>query len=412
MPGTQNNANNAWNFTTAPNNNNKTNSYLVVPFFACTQVRMREIVTLEEVHQAYLDCRKRKGNSRDCAEYNRNYIVNNYQLYLDLNSSKYKPGFSKAFIVTRPKVREVFCAQFRDRIVHHLLYNKFNALFESLMIDSSYACRKGKGVLYGVNDIAQQIKRVTNNYSREAWVLKCDLKGFFMSINRKLLSTIVAQVLMDFYKEKDLVFWTKLWNTLILYKPECHCVKVGDLRLWKRLPKEKSLFGHNSKGLPIGNLSSQLLANLMMSYFDKYIVSIIGDGGYGRYVDDFVIIHTSKNFLLNILKGLKIWLKNRLDLNLHPNKIYLQPTYKGLQIIGSIIKQDRLYVCNRVVGSMCSAIHSFNEGLQECSRFVRRINSYFGHLIHHDTYGIRWLACKNISNIHVRCIKLKKFKLL
>lgn len=373
---------------------------------------MREIVTLEEVHQAYLDCRKRKGNSKDCAEYNRNYILNNYQLYLDLNSSKYKPGSSKAFIVTRPKIREVFCAQFRDRIVHHLLYNKFNPLFESLMIDSSYACRKGKGVLYGVNDIAQQIKRVSDDYTKETWVLKCDLKGFFMSINRKLLSTIVAQILMDYYKGEDLTFWMRLWDLLILYRPEKHCVKIGDLRLWRRLPEEKSLFNYDNKGLPIGNLSSQLLANLMMSYFDKHIISMIDDGGYGRYVDDFVIIHNNKNLLLNILSRLKDWLKSKLDLNLHPKKIYLQPTYKGLQIIGSIIKQGRLYVCNRVVGSMFSVIHSFNEGLQECFKFVRRINSYFGHLIHHYTYGIRWLACKNISNTQVRCVKLKKFKLL
>lgn len=374
---------------------------------------MREFVTLEEVHQAYLDCRKRKGNSKDCAEYNRDYILNNYQLYLELNSSKYKPGLSKAFIVKRPKLREVFCAQFRDRIVHHLLYNKFNPLFESLMVSNSYACRKGKGTLYGVKDIARQIAEISSSYTKETWVLKCDLKGFFMSINRNLLSSVVKQILMDYYKADDLTFWIRLWDSIILYRPEKHCVKVGDLKLWKRLPEEKSLFNYDNKGLPIGNLSSQLLANLMMSYFDKHILSMAQYGGYGRYVDDFVVIHNSKQLLLSILHGLRSWLKTRLDLTLHPNKVYIQPVNRGIQIIGSIIKQGRLYVCNRVVGSMFSAIHSFNSEQQGCFKFVRRMNSYFGHLIHHDTYGIRWLACKDIQYQHqFRCIKMKKFKLL
>ena len=218
---------------------------------------------------------------------------------------------------------------------------------------------------------------------------------------------------MDDYKENDQPFWIYLWELIILYRPERNCIKVGNLNLWKRLPKEKSLFCQNNKGLPIGNLSSQLLANLMMSYLDKHIINIIGDCGYGRYVDDFVIIHNSKLCLLNILGSLKLWLKQKLDLNLHPNKIYLQLVNNGLIFVGSIIKQDRLYSCNRVVGSMFSVIHSFNECKQDCFRFVRRINSYFGQLIHNNTYNIRWLAWNDINDKHqIMCVNMKKFKLL
>lgn len=374
---------------------------------------MREYVTLEEVHQAYLDCRKRKGNSIGCAEYNRNYMLNNYQLYLDLNTYKYKPGKSKAFIVTRPKLREVFCAQFRDRIVHHLLFNKFNKIFEAHMVDSSYACRKGKGTLYGVKGISRQIKEISENYTKETWVLKCDLHGFFMSINRQLLSNIIQSLIMDSYTSSDQLFWIHLWNLIILYKPEENCIKVGNIRLWRRLPKEKSLFYYHNKGLPIGNLSSQLLANVMMSYFDKSMIRVLAGGGYGRYVDDFVLICNSKKKLVSILSRLKDYLHYVFDLNLHPNKIYFQKVNSGLQIVGSIIKQDRLYTCNRVVGSLFSVIHSFNEGKQECFKFVRRINSYFGHLMHNNTYGIRWLAWRSINDKHqIKCVNMKKIKLL
>ena len=120
---------------------------------------------------------------------------------------KYEIGVSRAFCVTKPKLREVFCATFRDRIVHHLIANKFHDIIESELTDSAFACRKGKGTHYGIKYIEAAIKRVSCNYTKETWILKCDLQGFFMSINRTLLFNILNDVIRKKYKGKDIERW-------------------------------------------------------------------------------------------------------------------------------------------------------------------------------------------------------------
>lgn len=143
---------------------------------------MREWCSLEEVYDSYIECRRRKRSTKSCAKFEQNEMSNVYQLYLELNTHTYEIGFSDAFCVTRPKIREVFAADFRDRIIHHLLMRKLEPLFESVFIEDSYNCRKGKGTDYGV----KRAVYFANEYS-DGWVLICDLKGFFMSINKKLL---------------------------------------------------------------------------------------------------------------------------------------------------------------------------------------------------------------------------------
>ena len=230
-------------------------------------------VSIDEIYDAYYDCCKHKKGTYGYVKYQQNYILNNLQLYKDLNSMKYEIGVSRAFCVTKPKLREVFCATFRDRIVHHLIAHKFHDIIESELTDSAFACRKGKGTHYGIKYIEATIKRVSCNYTKETWILKCDLQGFFMSINRTLLFNILNDVIRKKYKGKDIEKWLWLWNKIIINAPEKNCTKVGNLNLWKDLPPNKSLFTSNGKGLPIGNLSSQILANLL--YLDQTILYLI-----------------------------------------------------------------------------------------------------------------------------------------
>ena len=231
---------------------------------------MKEYINIELIDEAYRDCCKHKGGTEGCLEYKMNYLLNNLQLYNELNSMTYEIGKSKAFCVTRPKLREVFCAQFRDRIVHHILSIKFLPIFEDEMLDNAYACRKEKGTDYGIDHIRQQVERVSDNYTKETWILKCDLQGFFMSINRRMLYDIVEKIIRKKYQGGDMDFWLWLWRKVIMNDPSKNCVKVGDLSLWDRLPANKSLFTCGEGiGLPIGNLPSQILANLLMSAFDK-----------------------------------------------------------------------------------------------------------------------------------------------
>lgn len=379
----------------------------------------REYVTIDEVYDAYYDCCKHKGSTPGCIEYQMNYIANNYQLYIDLNSMEYEISKSKAFCVTRPKLREVFCADFRDRIIHHLLAIKFTDILESEMTDKAYACRAGKGTDYGIADVKKEIERVSDNYTKEAWVLKCDLQGFFMSINRSLLYRLLEKVIMEKYHGDDIEWWLWLWKKVFLHDPTKNCVRVGDLSLWDKLPANKSLFTCGEGiGLPIGNPPSHILANLLMSAFDKWVLSRIGkSGGYGRYVDDFVVISRDKKLLLNILQESRNYLLEELGLTLHPRKVSLQRAASGVRFTGALIRPGRMLPNIRTIEHLYDVIDKFGmmsdpkgEVLQ---RYVNRINSLMGALVHYNTYNIRRKAWTMMPyKDRVFCVNMKKIRII
>lgn len=369
---------------------------------------MTEHVTIEEVNAAWLDCRKRKGSTDGCVEYARDWLLNNLALWRELNSRDYEIGESKAFCVTRPKLREVFCAQFRDRIVHHLAVNRFLPLFESRMSGNAYACRKGKGTLYAARRTREQIERVSEGYTREAWILKGDLQGFFMSIDRQFLYEMVERILLEAGVD-DLEWWLWLWRKIILHAPEHNCRKVGDLGLWEKLPENKSLFTNGEgMGLPIGNLPSQVLANLLLSPFDLFMEERLGgEGGYGRYVDDFTCVHPDKALLLDLYEDARVFLRERLRLTLHPRKFYLQEARKGVTFAGACIKPGRTYPSRRTAQGLFEAIDGFNRHDVALSDFVNTYNSYTGQMRHHATYGLRWRAWKSITDKdHLCCVNM------
>ena len=330
----------------------------------------------------------------------------------------YEISKSKTFCVTRPKLREVFCAAFRDRIVHHLLAIKFADILEGEMTDKAYACRVGKGTDYGISDIKKEIERVSDNYTKEAWVLKCDLQGFFMSINRSLLYNLLEKVIREKYHGSDIEWCLWLWKKVVLHDPTKNCVRVGDLSLWCKLPKNKSLFTcGKGVGLPIGNLPSQLLANLLLSQFDKLMIYRVGeDGGYGRYVDDFVAISRDKKLLLNILQESRNYLLEELGLTLHPRKVILQRTSSGVRFTGALIRPGRTLPNSRTVEHLYDVIDRFwvesdpkSEVLQV---YVSRINSLMGVLAHYNTYNIRRKAWTMMPHKdRVFCVDMKKIKI-
>lgn len=380
---------------------------------------MKEYVTIEEIYESYYECRKHKRTTIDCMEYSLEFVGNNYQLYKELNAMTYGIGPSKAFCVTRPKLREVFCAQFRDRIVHHLLVIKFGDIFEGELTPHAYACRKGMGTDYGINDVREQMERVSEHYTREAWVLKCDLQGFFMSIDRNMLCGMVERLIRERYHGGDIEWWLWLWKKVILHDPTRSCVKVGDLSLWEKLPNNKSLFTcGEGKGLPIGNLPSQILANFLLSSFDKWVLGKIGKGGgYGRYADDFVVICQDKKVLLSVLEEGRVFLKDRLRLTLHPRKISLQRVEKGVRFTGTLVRPNRTLPNMRTVEYLYGVIEEFgmieNPTREELKRYANRTNSLLGLLVHRDTYNIRrkvWAMMPHKDKVY--CENMKKICLI
>jgi len=144
-------------------------------------------IPLVDLFEAYEGCRRHKRNTANAIAFELDYEQNLVELCEEINNGIYQPGKSIAFIVDRPVKREIFAADFRDRVVHHLIINKLNALFEKEFIGDSYSCRKGKGTHKGIKRLDGFIRQCSQNYSRDCWILKLDIKGFFMSIDRQRL---------------------------------------------------------------------------------------------------------------------------------------------------------------------------------------------------------------------------------
>ncbi len=355
-------------------------------------------IALEDVFSAYYECRKNKRRTINALAFEADFEENLIHLWREINDRSYQPGKSIAFVVTEPVKREVFAADFRDRIVHHLIIRKLNDLFEAQFIDDSYSCREGKGALYGVKRIAEFIRICSGNYTKDCYILKMDIQSFFMSIDKKILFQKLREFVLANYHEIDKPLVVELIYKIIFNNPEENCHIKGRRKDWSGLPKSKSLFTvEKGKGLPIGNLTSQIFANFYLNFFDKYVTETCGIRFYGRYVDDFVIVHEDKDFLIALKDKLRAFMQNELAMTLHPKKVYLQHYSKGVKFIGAVIKPNREYIGNRTKGNLYAKIHGYNEILSRQPQVARHIleqvtasiNSYLGFMIHYKTFKIR-----------------------
>lgn len=363
-------------------------------------------VTLAELLEAYYSCRRNKRNTMNALSFELDYELELLALRDEINSGTYRPRPSIAFVVDKPVQREIFAADFRDRVVHHLIINKLNPFFERAFIYDSYACRVGKGTLFGIRRVETFIRRCSQNYSRDCYVLKLDIRGFFMHINACKLFLRLSDFIDDRYEGADSVMLKNLCEIVLMNKPSENCVIRGRPSDWDGLPKDKSLF-HSPPdcGLPIGNLSSQVFANFYLNIFDHFVKHDLGMKFYGRYVDDFVLVHESREHLASLIPVIRNFLADELALQLHPKKIYLQHYGHGVPYLGAVIKPNRVYVGKRTKGNFYDSIMRHNAVVAghvpsnaERAAFRASMNSYLGVMGHFDSRRLR----RSMVGQHVR----------
>lgn len=351
----------------------------------------------EELFEAYFECRRNKRNTINALRFEMHLESNLFELADELYEGSYTIGRSIAFMVKKPVLREVFAADFRDRVVHHFLIAKLNPLFEAYFIENSYACRVGKGTHYGVSKVRDFIETCSAHHTRSAHVLKLDVQGFFMHINRKLLYQRLLQFVTERYTAQDKQLVLDLITKIIFNDPAKHCIIKGSRKDWKNLPKNKSLF-HSPPdcGLPIGNLTSQIFANFYLHALDEFVGQTLGIKHYGRYVDDFVLIDQDASKLITYIVRIREFLEKDLQLTLHPKKIYLQPYSKGLKFLGLFILPGRVYVASRLKGNFYRSIAQATQELKTssfskdaCNRVLSSSNSYLGLMKHYSTFRLR-----------------------
>jgi retron-type reverse transcriptase len=245
---------------------------------------------MENLLLAWREFLKRKRAKKDVQEFQVHLMDNILLLHKDLMNKRYVHGGYYAFNISDPKPRNIHKASVRDRLLHHAIYRILYPFFDKKFIADSYSCRKWKGTHRALKRFQSFVYKVSKNNTKNIWVLKCDIRKFFASIDQDIL----FEILRKHIKDEDII--------------------------WLIHRVVKSFNTPTGKGLPLGNLTSQLLVNVYMNEFDQYMKNDLRTKYYIRYADDFVIMHEKKEYLVEVLEKIKDFLEEKLTLALHPDK--------------------------------------------------------------------------------------------
>lgn len=323
-----------------------------------------------------------------------------HQLTDELYERRYHSRPSSCFIVKHPKKREVFAADFIDRIIHHYIFMKTHILFERTFIHDTYSCIEKRGTHYGIQRLRHHIESCSENYTRPCYVLKMDLKGYFMHIDRLLLSNIVDKTLDHMairpsdgaglmWEEKiDIGFMKYLCREVIMSDPTEGCIIHGDRSDWDGLPDSKCMFlVPKGYGLPIGNLTSQLFSNVFLNQLDQFVKRTLRCKHYGRYVDDYFLVSTDRHELHRWAKEIEKYLSDELHISINKGKTQVCDAMHGVEFLGAYIKPWRIYISNQSLRRMHRQIPSMMNKTPE--QQMQSVNSFLGILGHYNSYRER-----------------------
>ena len=388
-----NSQNNAYNLNfnssnvNPQNNNNRANGSSVRPvqafagteegFYIRTPMKLDKNILDRLLTLAYLDARRNERTKRAALSFELNLENNLRVLREELWVREYKPAPPVCFVIDTP--REVFAPLFRDRIVSHLLFNMIAPLFDKTFIFDSYSCRKEKGTLFGIKRLEKHMRSCTENYTKRAYVLHLDVSGYFMSIDKGILYSIICGEMKKhkdtWEKNLDYSFVGYLLRVIIFRNPTEGCIKIGDPNGWDRLPPHKSLF-HSpvGSGLTIGDVTSQLFSNIYLNPLDQFVKREMKCRYYGRYVDDIRIVGCDKKKLVRTAVAIDSFLKHRLGLRLNHGKTKIVRADRTVGFLGAELRGGRRYAAG-------STIRKFAEKTFE-GQSLSVLNSYLGYLKH------------------------------
>lgn len=343
--------------------------------------------TFEELVQAYYDCRRSKRNTNSARQFEQDLELNLLELHDELLAGTYRPGRSICFVITRPKPREVWAATFRDRVVHHLLYNHIGASIEATFIADSCACIPGRGTLYAAERLEAKVRSASQNWSKPTFYLKADLANFFVAIDKRVLDRQLRALISD-------PWWCRLALQVLWHDPRTDYEVRSPRKLFAKVPQHKRLTDQPAHlGLPIGNLSSQFFANIYLNALDQFVKHQLRAKHYIRYVDDFVLLHESPQQLNAWLAEIEAFLPG-LGARLNPAKTTLQPVDRGVDFVGHVIKPWRRTTRKRTVKEALRRVAA-----APAEDLLAVTNSYFG-LLGQATHSHRDRAA--LSNVALK----------
>lgn len=350
----------------------------------------KNIYSYKNLLKCYYKCREGKRYTINALKFELNFESELLQLQRELQSHTYKPGRSICFVVTKPKAREIFAADFRDRIIHHMLVDYLEPIWEPKFIDQSYACRRGKGAHKAIADLKKYIPKVSQSGRRSAYYLQVDIESFFVSLKKDVLFKLIKK-----HVKNPEILW--LTETILFHNPTSDYVRKCQLSLFNLIPDHKSLFKVPAfQGLPIGNLTSQFFANVYLNELDQFVKHKLKAKYYMRYVDDAVFLSEDKEKLKMWKNDLNKFLCEELKLRLHPKKQILQSVDKGINFVGYVVKPEYTLMRRRIVVNLKQRLKFFNQNIEEFKdkevglpHILSVVNSYFGQFKHAKTFGLR-----------------------
>lgn len=306
-----------------------------------------DIISVENLLCAWQEFERGKKKKVDVMEWKRHLMANVFCLHQDLKDKMYIHGPYQHFVIAEPKRRDIHKASVRDRLLHHAVYRKLYPFFDTTFIADSYSCRDNKGTHRAMRRFDDFARKVSKNRTRTAWVLKCDIRKFFASIDHFILMKILELRIED-----------------------------GDiLQLIKSIITSFNS-GMQGIGLPLGNLTSQLLVNIYMNEFDRYVKHSLKEKYYIRYADDFVFLLEDKKQLNTLHQKVEDFLMQTLKLSLHIDKVFIQTFASGIDFLGWV-HFSRHKVLRTVTKKRM--LRNMNE---------KNVTSYLGLLSHGNAYKL------------------------
>ncbi|MFH1611605.1 MAG: reverse transcriptase/maturase family protein [Patescibacteria group bacterium] len=326
------------------------------------------MISEESLLLAWRRFRKGKTKRKDVVEFERNLDQNINSLHKELAQELYQHGRYYSFYISDPKLRHIHKATVRDRVVHHVIFQALNPIFEPTFIFNSYSCRIGKGTHKGVKALVGMIRKVSQNYTHQCFVLKCDIRKFFDSIDQDILLNILNKRIAD----------PRVMQILkaIIFSFSSH---------------QSNLFAR--KGIPIGNLVSQLFANIYMNEFDQFIKHDCGVKYYARYTDDFVVVSDKRDELVELLAKIIQFLTENLHLELHPNKLSISSLNNGIDFLGFVARPYCLLLRTKTKRRMLKKLDKLIKeyevsGGGDQLHIMQVKASYLGHISHADAHTL------------------------
>jgi hypothetical protein len=356
---------------------------------------------LYQLNLSYLQVRKNKRNTHNQLAFELNQETNLHHLAKAIYERKYAPKPCIAFIINKPVMREIFAADFTDRVIHHFIYRCIYPIIDRKLIHDTYSCRVGKGTLFGIDRAKGFMRSCSQDFTKDTYFLKLDIEAYFMNMHHDILFEQVIAMLPQNKKSflgisrETLIY---LIRQTIFNNVAENCRIKGSKSDWDGLPPSKSLFNYPSNtGLPIGNLTSQVFGNVYMNDFDHFVKKEMKVKYYGRYVDDMLFVHNDKSFLEDIISQLSHFLLSHFQLKIHPNKIVLKSVNEGIPFLGQIIKPHCTYIGNRTKNNFYQAIQEINKVMAVVPQFTWQqlcdiratLNSYLGCMHHTNSFKLR-----------------------